>query len=104
MWVISEKILREFWNDPKYKQSKTALSAWHKNVRNAKWANFAEVKDTYNSVDKYENKIIFDVGGNKYRVIAVIDFKAHKVFIRAVLDHKEYDEGKWKDDTFGEDW
>ena len=46
------------------------------------------------------NKAVFDVGGNNFRVIAVINYANHTVFIRAVLDHKEYDRGRWKKDDF----
>jgi mRNA-degrading endonuclease HigB of HigAB toxin-antitoxin module len=50
MWVLSEKILRYFWNNAKNKQSKEALAAWHKNVENARWANFSDRKSTYKRV------------------------------------------------------
>lgn len=104
MWIISKKALRQFWQMPKNEGAKKSLIEWHQVVADASWRHFADVKQSYNSVDRYGNKTIFDVGGNKYRIIAVIDFELQKVFIRAVMDHKEYDKGKWKKDNFGENW
>jgi mRNA interferase HigB len=59
---------------------------------------------TFNSADKVGSKTVFDVGGNHYRIIAFIDYQMQQVYIRAVLDHKEYDKGNRKDDLFGDDW
>lgn len=55
-------------------------------------------------MDPVGRKLVFNIGGNKFRLVAVIDDERHKVFVRAVLDHKEYDKGEWKQDTFGDDW
>jgi mRNA interferase HigB len=102
--VISVKKLREFWKDPKNPDAETALRWWYQQVRAASWETPADVKKTFNTVDLVGRKLVFNVGGNKYRIIAVIDYEGHKVFIRFVLDHKEYDRGKWKKDTFGDQW
>jgi hypothetical protein len=56
------------------------------------------------SATQRKNKPIFDIGGNKYRLIAVRDYEHHKLFVRFVLTHEEYDRGLWKQDTFGKDW
>ncbi len=58
------------------------------------------MKKTFNATDLVGNKAVFDVGGNKFRVIAVINYVNHTVFIRAVLDHRSYDKGHWKKDDF----
>jgi hypothetical protein len=73
-------------------------------VKASDWACFADVRKTYNTADLVGNKVVFDVGGNKYRVIAVIDYEGHKVFLRFVLNHQDYDKGRWKSDTFGQNW
>lgn len=104
MRAISPKKLRLFWSDPRNAGSETPLRAWNQVVKAADWTCFADVRKTYNSVDLVGNKVVFNVGGNKYRVIAVIDHEGHKLFVRFVLTHEEYDTGRWRSDTFGEDW
>jgi mRNA interferase HigB len=102
--VISQKKLREFWDNPRHAGSEQCLRAWYQVVKNADWTRFADVRNTYGTADLVGNKVVFDVGGNKYRLIAVIDYESHKLFVRFVLTHEEYDTGQWKGDTFGEDW
>jgi len=104
MRVISEKKLRDFWNDPKNENTEEPLRSWIQQVRKANWQTPADVKRTYNSVDRVGRKLVFNVAGHRCRIITVIDYEGHKVFIRAVLDHKEYDKENWKKDTFGDDW
>jgi mRNA interferase HigB len=102
--VISLKKLRLFWTDPRNAGSEIPLRAWYQVVKAANWTCFADVRKTYNSADLVGNKVVFNIGGNKYRLIAVIDYDNHKLFVRFVLTHEEYDKGQWKGDTFGEDW
>jgi mRNA interferase HigB len=97
-------MLREFWENPKHAKAKGVLLEWFKNVTAANWRNFADVKKTYNTSDQVGHKVVFDVGGNDYRGIAFIDYEAQRVYVRAVLDHKEYDKGNWKYDSFGDKW
>ena len=84
--------------------SEGPLAEWFDVVSDANWQSFADVKKSYNSTDKVGSKTVFDVGGNHYRVVTFIDYESQRVYIRAVLDHKEYDKGNWKNDTFGDDW
>jgi mRNA interferase HigB len=84
----------EFWEI--HPEARPSLEEWYHAVRRVTWENFADVRATFNSVDVYQRCHIFNVGGNKYRVIAAIHFNTHKVFIRQVLTHAEYDKGKWK--------
>ena len=92
MRVITKRRLKEFWE--KHRKAEGPLLAWYKLVTNAHWKNFAEVKATFNSADYYANLVIFDVGGNKYRVIAAIHYNTGMLFIRHAFTHPEYD--KWK--------
>lgn len=64
----------------------------------ADWKTFADVRATFRSADVYGDCTIFDVGNNKYRLIAWVSYKTHKVYIRSVLTHAEYDKDKWKSD------
>jgi mRNA interferase HigB len=96
MHVISKKKLRAFWEE--HPRAKSALEQWYQVVKNAEWENFADVRKTFNSADQVYRFTVFDIGGNKYRLIAVIHFNRGKLYVRHVLTHDEYDEGKWKDE------
>ena len=97
MHVISKKKLRDFWE--RHSSSKSALEEWFKVLRNTRYSMWAELKRTFgDKVDKVGKYIVFDVGGNKCRVITVIHFNRAKVYIREVLTHPQYDEERWKDD------
>jgi mRNA interferase HigB len=95
MHVISKKKLREFW--AKHKRAKLPLEAWYQVARQAKWQSFAEVRETFNTADQVGRFTVFDVGGNKYRLIAAIHFARGKLYVRHVLTHAVYDEDKWHD-------
>jgi len=60
------------------------------------FVSFADLRDTFPMADKVGNLIVFNIGGNKYRLIASIHFNRNKVYIRHVLTHSEYDKGAWK--------
>ena len=57
----------------------------------------AEIRQIFPSADKVGRLTVFDIGGNKFRLIAAIHYNRNKVYIRAVLTHKEYDKGNWKE-------
>jgi mRNA interferase HigB len=96
MHVISEKKLREFW--AKWPTAKEPLQAWHRVVEHADWESFADVRQVYPSADQVGRCTVFDIGGNKFRLVTVIHFNRGKVYIRQVMTHKEYDRGLWKGD------
>lgn len=96
MRIITERKLREFRATEK--GAEKPMREWIAVFREADWHSFADVRDTFNHADVYKNCAIFDVGGNEYRIIAKVAYRAHKVFIRLVLTHEEYDENKWKSD------
>ena len=90
MHIISRKPLREF--SAKHPQAKAPLEAWFAEANKAKWSNFAEIKRTYRSADVVEgNRVIFDIGGNKYRLVVKIAYRMEKVFILFIGTHAEYD-------------
>ena len=94
MHVISRKPLRIFWE--KYPDSKNALARWFKIMTHTEFENFQALRTTFPSADKAGDLIIFNIGGNKYRLIASIHFNRSKVYIRNVLTHSEYTRGAWK--------
>ncbi|GAB4169429.1 MAG: type II toxin-antitoxin system HigB family toxin [Geothermobacteraceae bacterium] len=88
--IISKKALREFWKD--HPDSEEALKAWHAEAKAARWQNPAEVKAQYGNASILKNnRVVFNVCGNKYRLIVQINYAASVVLIRFVGTHKEYD-------------
>ncbi|MBC8505897.1 MAG: type II toxin-antitoxin system HigB family toxin [Anaerolineales bacterium] len=94
MHIISRKALRQFWE--KHPDSRSSLSRWYKIVSKSEFGSFDELRATFPSADKVGDLIVFNVGGNKARLIASIHFNRGKVYIRQVLTHPEYDQGAWK--------
>ncbi len=90
MVIISKAILRGF--SQKHPDAETALLKWYEDAKAANWRDFTEVKKTFNTVDAAGNdRYVFDIKGNHYRLIALIVFKVRTVFILFVGTHKEYD-------------
>jgi mRNA interferase HigB len=94
MHVISKKKLREFWEQ--HPKAKSPLETWYQVAKRAEWQSFAEVRRVFKTADAVGRFVVFDIGGNKYRLIAVIHYNREKLFVRQVLTHAEYDVGKWK--------
>ena len=90
MHIISRKPLREF--SEKHPPAKTALDTWFSEVSRAEWTSFADVRATYRSADVVAgNRVIFNIGGNKYRLVVKVAYNCGKVFVRFVGTHAEYD-------------
>lgn len=92
MRVISNKALSDF--STIHPAADESLQAWRKIVESRSFSNFAAIKAVFNATDKVDAYYIFDIGGNKFRIVAAIHFDQQKLFIRHVFTHKEYD--KWK--------
>ena len=100
MRVISLKTLREFWQT--YPESEQPLRLWYKTVLMAEWASLQDARRDYPHADgvrtrKDETLTVFNIAGNKYRLVARIRYDYQLINVRAVLTHPQYDEGKWKD-------
>lgn len=94
MRILSLGTLRDFWEtDPR---SEECLRDFYRKLSKVESSNLAELKLTFASVDLVGKCYVFNVGGNKYRVITHIHFNRQMVFIRFVLTHSEYDKDKWK--------
>ena len=94
MHIITKKRITEA---PKlYPESESALAGWLRIVEENEFKSFANLKASFNTVDKVEHLYVFDIGGNKLRLIASIHFNRQKLYIRHILTHKEYDKGKWR--------
>jgi mRNA interferase HigB len=94
MHVIAKPALIEFW--AKYPDAESPLQAWYRTMESEVFTDFNDLRATFASADYVGGLTVFNIGSNKYRLIAVIQYNRHKVFIRAVLTHAEYDHGTWK--------
>lgn len=97
MHIISRKRLNDFAEQ--YPETKNALAHWYKTMKTRNFDSFAALKSVYNSVDKVGQLSVFNIGGNKVRLIAAIHYNTHRVYIRAILTHAEYDLNKWSQST-----
>ena len=91
MNVVSKATLRAFWH--RHPQSRGPLEAWFADVRQASWDGPADVKaDFGNTVDFVaDNRVIFDIAGNKYRLVAHNAYRFKRVLVKFVGTHAEYD-------------
>jgi mRNA interferase HigB len=102
MDVISRKKLKDFYSaDPGRRRHAAAFENWFKIARKARWQSFADAKSTFGQTDvatgdSGRTATIFDVGGNKYRILAHVDYTRQTILIQAVMDHREYDRKSWK--------
>ena len=96
MRVISKRRLREFWRE--FPSAKQPLLSWYQTVKRVDWEDFSDVRESFRHADVYRDCVIFDIGGNKFRLITKIRYKKKRVYIRFVLTHSEYDKDLWKDD------
>jgi mRNA interferase HigB len=95
MHVVTQKRIWEA--KQKWPQAATALDTWYRLIKLSSPADFATLKRTFPATDKVGTQHVFDIGGNKLRLIAIVQYRAQKLFIQHVLDHNEYNQGKWKE-------
>lgn len=96
MVVIAKRTINEFIE--MHPSSADVVLRWYLLTKDSSWANFAEIKKTFPGTDSVGNGLyVFDVGGNKFRIIVRILFSVRTVFIRFVGTHKEYDKVKLSD-------
>jgi mRNA interferase HigB len=79
-----------------YPDSQAPLTRWFKIVQKSEFENFAQLRHTFPSADKVGDWVVFNVGSNKYRLIASVHFNRQKLYVRRVLTHTDYDKGDWK--------
>jgi mRNA interferase HigB len=91
MVIISRPIIREFIS--RYPLSANPLNEWYYKTKSSDWAKFNDLKQSWNSCDFIGNeRYVFDIAGNNFRLIAMIHFKRRTLYIRRILTHEEYDE------------
>ncbi len=90
MRIIARKALIEFWEN--HANSRQPLQAWYSDVKSANWNTPSDIKSVYGNASFIENnRVVFNIKGNKYRLIVVIQYEHSIVYIRFIGTHKEYD-------------
>jgi len=92
--VISKKPLRDFWEH--HPESKAILEEWFRKASRCQASSFSAIGQTFNTADYVDGFTIFDVGGNRYRIVAVIHYDKQRIYVRAVMTHAEYDRNNWR--------
>jgi len=98
--IITWRALREFGN--KWPAAAAPLAEWYRVTQRATWRNFADVRATFGQTDQVkvnsgQTVCVFDIGGNKFRLVAFVSYAKAKVYVLIVMTHKEYDREHWKE-------
>jgi len=100
MHIISRKKLRRF--SGKHADAANAINTWYKIASKAEWKNLAEVQAVYSQAEAVGNFTVFNIKGNRYRLIVDIVYKDQVIYIKYILTHAEYDKDEWKNDPYFE--
>jgi mRNA interferase HigB len=96
--VLSRKNLIFFCET--HADSCDALFSWYRSASKAQWQNLVEVQALYPTAEAVGNFTIFNIKGNKYRLIVDIQYSSQQIFIKYIFTHAEYDKDKWKNDPY----
>jgi mRNA interferase HigB len=90
MRIISRKALKEFWE--RHPDARQALQAWHADAKRATWKTPVDIKNIYRNASIIAgNRVVFNIKGNRYRLVVAISYEHGIVYIRFVGTHQEYD-------------
>jgi mRNA interferase HigB len=96
--IISWRAIREFLEvHPEDQSARDAFAKWYDLVHNNRFASFNEVRRTFPSADLVGDLVVFNIRGNRYRLVARFAYNKGRVYIRRVLTHAEYDRGDWRE-------
>lgn len=91
MRIISHKRLKVFYETPGREDAKVALERWYELVEHADWKMYSDIRDDFGDADSVGNQhYVFNIKGNRYRLVAVIKFVMGCVFVRFIGTHDEY--------------
>ncbi len=91
--IIARRTLREFWGQRGYRDAEQPLRAWFAEVRRASWRSPADIKEAHRNASFVgSDRVVFNIGGNKYRLVVAVKYSAQLVFIRFVGTHADYDD------------
>ncbi len=95
MHIITRKRLNDFAAE--HPDAKTALQHWYSVMKSRAFGSLVDLRSAFPSADQVGRLTVFNLGGNKVRLIAAIHYNRGKVYIRAILTHDEYGEGRWRE-------
>lgn len=97
--VISKARLKRFWEVPGQEVAEGPLRAWytHVNSKTISWHSWGDVRMDFPAASIVGNCVVFNIGGNKYRLVTRILYRSQKVFVLRVMTHAEYDKDEWKE-------
>jgi mRNA interferase HigB len=100
MRVISKSRLRQFWEASGHDDAEGPLRAWYTHIssKTVAWYSWGDVKSDIGNASIVGNCVVFNIGGNKYRLVTRVLYPSQKVFILKTMTHAEYDQDKWKED------
>jgi mRNA interferase HigB len=92
MRIISRKTLRQFWQKRQYADAEQPLKAWFQEAAKADWSSPAAIKAAYRSASVVAgNRVVFNIAGNKYRLVVKVNYPYRVMYIRFVGTHRQYD-------------
>jgi len=92
MRVIAKATLRNFWGQPAYHDAEQPLKAWHEEASKADWRTPQEAKAQFRNASILgNNRLVFNIGGNKYRLVVAVNFKYRCIYVCFIGTHAQYD-------------
>jgi mRNA interferase HigB len=91
MRIIALKRLRDHWSQPNRGDSEQPLKAWYAVAKEADWTNFAQLKEQFGSASSVGDRVVFNIAGNKYRLVVYVNYGFRTIYVRFVGTHAEYD-------------
>jgi len=98
MHLIAIRNLRA--DSSRYPDTQTVIEEWYKIVKSLSWQNLEEVKQIYRGAESVGNFTVFNIKGNKYRLIVDINYVNQTIYYKYFLTHAEYDKDSWKNDDY----
>ena len=93
MRVIANRTLREFWETKGYADSKGPLESWYAEAIKSSWKSPQDIKAQFRNASILKgSRVVFNIGGNKYRLVVSIDFERQVQFVKFIGSHRQYDE------------
>jgi len=90
MHIISLKRLRDFWRE--HPEAEQPLRNWHTVAEHSRFTDLVDLKRSFGTADYVPPYTVFDVAGNKFRVVVLVRYRDGKMFVRWVMTHREYDD------------